>query len=241
MSDSQFILTNQLLLGLSAFAYQRLLPYLEETSLTSGQIVHQSYQTITEVYFPQTAIFSLIVTMSDNSTAEISLVGNEGMIGLPIVFGNDLLSTDTVVQISGKALKLSTKIIRKEFQKGQELRALLLIYAQAYTAHVSQIAACSSLHNIEQRLARSLLLVHDYIRQETLQLTQKSLSLMLGVRRASITEAAISLQKQEIIRYSRGKIKILNRSQLEAIACECYGKINSEYKRLLPIKSIAKN
>ena len=233
MTDSKFILNNQLLSSLSAFAYQRLLPYLEETSLTSGQVVHQSYETITDVYFPQTAIFSLIVTMSDRSTAEISLVGKEGMVGLPTVFGDDLLSTDTIVQIPGKALKLSTKVMRNKFQQDRELQSLLLTYAQVYTAHVSQIAACSSLHNIEQRLARSLLLVHDYTQQEILQLTQKSLSLMLGVRRASVTEAAIALQKQQIIRYSRGKIEILNRSQLENITCECYCKIYSEYKRLL--------
>ena len=233
MSDSKFILNNQLLSSLSDSAFQRLLPYLEQISLTAGQVVHQSYKTITDVYFPQTAVFSLIVTMSDKSTAEISLVGQEGMVGLPAIFSDDLLNTDTVVLMPGKALKLGVKVIRNEFQQDRELQSLLLTYAQAYTAHISQIAACSSLHNIEQRLARTLLLIHDYTQQQTLQLTQKSLSLMLGVRRASITEAAISLQKQQIIQYSRGKIKILDRSSLFAIACECYRRIDSEYKRLL--------
>lgn len=126
--------------------------------------------------------------------------------------------------------------MNQEFQRGEELQQLLLLYTQARMVHVAQIAACGSLHNIEQRFARLLLLAYDCIRQGTIPLTQKYISLMLGVRRASITETAISLQKQNIIKYSRGKITILDRPQLETLTCKCYFRIKSEYERLLKTK-----
>ena len=237
MTELNTVLNNQLLSTLLVSTYQRLLPHLEQVYLASGQVVHQPNETITEIYFPQSAVFSLVVVMSDRATSEISLVGNEGVVSLPAILGSDFLATSSVVQVSGTALKLSVEIVRQEFQRGEELQSLMLLYTRRYLAHVSQIAACSSLHNIEQRLARSLLLAHDRIQQDTLPLTQKSLSLMLGVRRASVTETAISLQKQNIIRYSRGKIKIIDRLALEAIACECYSKISSQYQSLSTIKS----
>ena len=236
MSELSTVLNNQLLSTLLVSTYQRLLPHLEQVNLSSGEVVHQPDETITEVYFPQSAIFSLVVVMSDRVTSEISLVGNEGVVNLPAILGSDFFNTRSVVQVSGTALKLSADIVRQEFKRGEELQGSILLYTRTYLAHVSQIAACSSLHNIEQRLARSLLLAHDCIRQDTLPLTQKSLSLMLGVRRASVTETAISLQKQNIIRYSRGRIKILNRPALEAIACECYSRIRLQYKYLSDTK-----
>ena len=236
MSQLDLVLNNKLLSTLLVSTYQRLLPHLEQVNLSSGEVVHQPNETITDVYFPQSAIFSLVVVMSDRVTSEISLVGNEGVVSLPAILGSDSFTTRSVVQVSGTALKLSADIVRQEFQRGEELQWSVLLYTRTYLAHVSQIAACSSLHNIEQRLARSLLLANDCIGQDTLPLTQKSLSLMLGVRRASVTEAAISLQKQKIIQYSRGKIKIVNRPALEAIACECYSKIRSQYEYLSDTK-----
>ena len=236
MSQLDLVLNNQLLSTLLVSTYQRLLPHLEQVNLSSGEVVHQPNETITDIYFPQSAIFSLVIIMSDRVTSEISLVGNEGVVNLPAILGSDFFNTRSVVQVSGTALKLSADIVRQEFKRGEELQGSILLYTRTYLAHVSQIAACSSLHNIEQRLARSLLLAHDCIRQDTLPLTQKSLSLMLGVRRASVTETAISLQKQNIIRYSRGRIKILNRPALEAIACECYSRIRSQYKYLSDTK-----
>ena len=236
MSQLDLILNNQLLSTLLVSTYQRLLPHLEQVNLSSGDVVHQPNETVTEVYFPQSAIFSLVVVMSDRTTSEISLVGNEGVVSLPVILGSDFLNTSSVVQVSGTALKLSADIVRQEFQRGEELQWSVLLYTRTYLAHISQIAACSSLHNIEQRLARCLLLANNCIQQDTLPLTQKSLSLMLGVRRASVTETAISLQKRKIIQYSRGKIKIINRSALEAIACECYSKIKSQYEYLSNIK-----
>ena len=236
MSELNTVLNNRLLSTLLVSTYQRLLPHLEQVNLSSGEVVHQPNETITEIYFPQSAVFSLVVEMSDRATSEVSLVGNEGVVSLPAILGSDSFTTSSVVQVSGTALKLSTDIVRQEFQRGEELQWSVLLYTTTYLAHVSQIAACSSLHNIEQRLARSLLLAHDCIGQDILPLTQKSLSLMLGVRRASVTETAISLQKQNIIQYSRGKIKILNRPALEAIACECYFKIRSQYEYLSKAK-----
>lgn len=232
MSEFNLVLNNQLLSTLLVSTCQRLLPHLEQVNLSSGEVVHPPNETITEIYFPQTAIFSLVMVMSDRATSEICLVGNEGVVSLPAILGSDSSSASSIVQVSGTALKLSADIVRQEFQRGEELQWSILLYAKTYLSHISQIAACSSLHNIEQRLARSLLLADDFIQQDTLPLTQKSLSSMLGVRRASVTETAISLQKQKIIQYSRGKIKILNRPGLEAIACECYSKIRLEYEYL---------
>ena len=233
MSDLAFTVKNKLLSSLLSSTYQRLLPHIEEVSFETGEVVHQPNTKITEVYFPQSARFSLVLMMSDRSVTEIGSIGFEGIVGLCVVFGSDSTNTSSIVQISGTALKLPADIIKKEFQRGEELQKLILLYTQVQLVQTSQIAACRSHHEIEQRLARWLLLIYDGIQQDTLPLTQKFIASMLGVRRASITETAISFQKQGIIQYSRGKISILNSSRLESIACECYGKIKSEYNRFL--------
>lgn len=224
--------TNQLLTYLLAATNQRLAPFLEEVSLNSGQILHKSGQNIAEIYFPQSAIFSVSIQMSDSSTVQVVLVGNQGLVGLPAILDGNTFNTISVVQIAGTAWKISAEVIRQEFQRNQELQRLLLLYTKTYIAHLSQVAACNSLHNIEHRLARLLLMVQDTLNQQTMPLTQKSISSMLSVRRASITETAIVLQKQQIIQYSRGKIAILDRPKLEAISCECYTRIKSEYASL---------
>ncbi|MEO1690428.1 MAG: Crp/Fnr family transcriptional regulator [Cyanobacteria bacterium J06631_6] len=236
MFDFETASANQLLSAIPSSSYQELSLFLEEVDLTSGEIVHSSSQIIAEVYFPLTTVFSSVIKMADGSTAEVALVGNEGLVGLSAIFGNALATSNSFVQISGKAIKLPTSIIQQQFQKDSALQQQLLLYTQAYIAQISHIAACNSLHNVEQRFARFLLIVHDCIAQEKLPLTQKLISLMLGVRRASITETAISLQSRQIIRYSRGKITICDRDQLEKIACECYGKIKSDYRDLMQLK-----
>lgn len=233
MSNANFVLNNRLLSSLSTSTYQHLCSYCEEIFLTAGQVVHYPNQCVQEVYFPQTAIFTQMITICDRYTIEICSVGNEGVVGLPAIFGSNLLNTSSVVQVSGMALKMPLEAIEREFSKGQDLQKKLLLYTQAQLVYTSQVAACNSFHSIEQRFARLLLLVKNRIQEETIPLTQKSISLMLGVRRASITEAAISLQQRKIIRYSRGKIVILDLFQLEDIACECCLKINAEYQRLL--------
>lgn len=232
MFNTDLILTNQLLSNLISVS-QHLLPYLKEVSLVSGQTIHEAQSRITKVYFPQGARLSLVLVMSDCSITEVTSIGNEGLVGLPIVLGSDSTNTRSIVQMSGSAIELSANILKTELQKNQEFRRLLLLYAQVQFSQVSQIAACRTQHDIEQRLARWLLLIYDSTQYDTLPLTQKFISLMLGVRRASITEIAISFQKQGIIKYSRGQIKIVNRSKLELLSCECYDKIKFEYQRLL--------
>ena len=236
MSATNSAIKNKLLLNLASTTFKPLLPHLEEVSLTAGRVVHESGEAIAEIYFPQTAICSLAIEMLDESQVQICLIGCEGAIGLPAIFGSNLLNTNSMVQISGTALKLPTEVIKREFDREKILHRMLLLYTQTRLAYISQVAVCNSVHNIEQKLARLLLFVRDCTEQDTLPLTQKSISLILGVRRASITETAISLQKQQIIKYSRGKITIIDDRRLKAIACECYSKINSEYERLLNTK-----
>ena len=232
MSDFEISPRNRLLSALSSQAYQSLLPDLQAVSLTSGEILHKSLESAKDIYFPETAVFSLTIDTADGSISEILSIGKEGIVGLPAIFGDRCLATNSIVLLSGTAWKIESSVARRHFYDGGEFQMLTLLYTQAYIAHASHISACNSLHTIEQRLARFLLLVQDTIEQETLPLTQKIISLMLGVRRASITETAIYLQSQKIIKYSRGKITILDRSRLEAIACECYAQIERNYRTL---------
>ena len=229
MSDLETILENKLLSALSSSTCEQLLLSGEVISLTSGQIVHQAPEVITEVYFPTTAIFSNMIEMTDGMTSEVALVGKEGLVGLSAILGTNAAFTKSIVRVSGTALKLPTEIIKQEFQRQKKLQQRLLLYTRSYLAHLSHIAACNSLHSVEQRFAWFLLLVHDCTTLENIPLTQKTIALMLGVRRASVTETAIALQTRKTIEYSRGKIIILDRTTLEAIACECYGKIRANY------------
>lgn len=241
MIDSADEVTNQLLSTLLSSTFQRLLPHLEEVSLNTGEVVHEFETDITEVYFPQSARFSQVLRMSDRSIVEVGSIGSEGMVGLGVIFGSNFTNTSSIVQISGTALKLPADIIQEEFQRGEQLHNLLLYYIKARFVQISQIAACRTHHDIKQRLARWLLLIHNNVERDTLPLTQKFISQMLGVRRASITETAISFQEQGIIKYTRGRITILDSSQLELVACECYGKIQAEHERLLNIDLTKKN
>ena len=233
MSEASLISPNKLLSALPDSVYQRLSPYFEEVSLTQQQVLYQSGELIQYIYFPHQASISLVLIMSDKSTVEIGLVGKEGMVGLPVILGGESSCNYSIVQIPGIATKIATPILQEEFKRGEELQQLLLLYTQAQLSQISQIAACQSRHIIEQRLARWLLLVRDCTGKNTLPLTQKLVSMMLGVRRASVTEAAISLQQAEAISYSRGQIVIIDPQKLESFACECYSKIQNEYARLL--------
>ncbi|MEB3220267.1 MAG: Crp/Fnr family transcriptional regulator [Nostocales cyanobacterium 94392] len=213
--------------------YQRLIPYLKPVNLVLGQVIYEPYQRIKEVYFPLRAMISLVSIMKNGSTTEIGLVGNEGMVGISVFLGGNVTTNRAIVQIEGNAMKMDADVLRREFARAEQLQKNLLLYTQARLTQVSQIAACKSHHLIEERFARWLLSVHDCVNQNELPLTQKFISEMLGVRRASVTEAAIALQKAELIKYSRGMITILNRKELEQAACECYGLIKNEFTRLL--------
>ncbi|MBF2015950.1 MAG: Crp/Fnr family transcriptional regulator [Rivularia sp. T60_A2020_040] len=224
---------NKLLMALPPGEYQRLIPYLKPVNLVLGQVIYEPYQQIKEVYFPLRAMISLVSIMRNGSTTEIGLVGNEGMVGIPVFLGGNVTTNRAIVQIEGNAMKMDADVLQREFARGEKLQKNLLLYTQARLTQVSQIAACKSHHLIEERFARWLLSVHDCVNHEELPLTQKFISEMLGVRRASVTEAAISLQKAELIKYSRGIITILKREELEQAACECYSLIKNEFTRLL--------
>ena len=233
MLDSPQISANQLLTALPPGEYERLIPYLEPVHLALGQIIYEPKQLIKQVYFPLGAMISLVSVMKDGSTTEIGLVGTEGMIGLPTFLGGNIATSRVIVQVEGNAVKMDASILKSEFERGKQLQTKLLLYTQARLTQVSQITACKSHHLIEERLARWLLCVNDCVSKPELPLTQKFISEMLGVRRASVTEAAGALQKAGLISYSRGQITILKRNELEQAACECYGLIQNEFNRLL--------
>ncbi|MEB3175621.1 MAG: Crp/Fnr family transcriptional regulator [Cyanobacteriota bacterium] len=224
---------NQLLTALPASAYSRLAPHLQTCTLDSGQIIYEANETIEFAYFPNRAMISLVSIMEDGATTEIGLIGNEGMVGLPIILGSPRSSSRAIVQVAGDSMKIGAKILQEEFKTSEELRHLLLLYTQAFLTQVSQTAACNRQHNIEERLARWLLSVHDCILEDELPLTQEFVANMLGVRRSGVTIAANTLQKAGIIQYRRGRITILNHQALEATSCECYKLVQSEFIRLL--------
>ncbi|MCJ8279815.1 MAG: Crp/Fnr family transcriptional regulator [Rivularia sp. ALOHA_DT_140] len=233
MLDSPSYSANQLLMALPPGEYKRLIPYLEPVSLVLGKIIYEPGQPTKEVYFPSGAMISLVSMMKDGSTTEIGLVGKEGMVGLPVLLGGNITTNRAIVQVEGNAVKMDASVLKSEFERGEQLQKKLLLYTQARLTQISQIAACKSHHLIEERLARWLLSVNDCVNKPELPLTQKFISEMLGVRRASVTEAAIALQKAGYISYSRGQITILKRKELEEAACECYSLIHKEFKRLL--------
>jgi CRP-like cAMP-binding protein len=224
---------NQILAALPPVEYQRIATHLKLVDLISGEILLEPNEPIRKIYFPQRAMISLVSIMMDGSTTEIGLIGNEGMVGLSAILGGNSTISRTIVQVSGTALEVSAEIIRQEFQRGEKLQKLLLLYTQALLTQVSQSAACNRQHNIEARLARWLLSVQDCILQDELPLTQEFIANMLGTRRSGVTVAAGILQQAGIIRYSRGRIMILDQQSLEDTACECYHLIQKEFLRLL--------
>ncbi|HEY9769743.1 MAG TPA: Crp/Fnr family transcriptional regulator [Coleofasciculaceae cyanobacterium] len=233
MTDQAAQPINHILTALPESEYQRIAPHLKPVNLSSGEILLEPHVSTEKIYFPLRAMISLVSIMIDGSTTEIGLIGNEGMIGLPAVLGGGSTTSRSIVQISGSALEVSAEIIRQEFLRGEKLQQLLLLYTQALLTQVSQSAACNRQHNIEKRLARWLLSVHDCMLQDEICLTQEFIANMLGTRRSGVTVAAGILQQAGMIRYSRGKIIILEQKKLEKTACECYRLVQNEFIRLL--------
>ncbi len=225
---------NRLLAALSASEYQRLVPHLEFVSLPLKQILYDSGELLRYVYFPNNqTIVSLVSTMEDGSTVEVGLVGNEGMVGIPVILGGNSTTNEAVVQMAGNAMRMNARLLKVEFERGGELQRLLLLYTQALLTLVSQTAVCNRLHTVEERLARWLLLVQERIHSDELPLTQELISHMLGTRRAGVTVAAGTLSQAGMIRSTRGRITIVNQEDLEATSCECYRLIKAEFERLL--------
>ncbi|BAU08436.1 Crp/Fnr family transcriptional regulator [Fischerella major NIES-592] len=227
------MLVNQLLLALPESEFQRLAPHLEEVSLSLGQVLYEAGENIKHVYFPNRAMVSLIAVLEDGSTTEVGMVGSNGVVGYPAFLGGDFTTTRTIVQVAGTAMKIDAKLLKREFYRGGVLQRQLLLYTQALLTQISQTAACNRHHSLEARLARWLLTAQDHTASDTIQITQEFIAELLGTRRSGVTVAAGLLQQAGIIRYSRGRITILNRLALEATACECYGFIRKEFDRLL--------
>ncbi|MBD1804619.1 Crp/Fnr family transcriptional regulator [Microcoleus sp. FACHB-SPT15] len=233
MSEPSPKAVNQLLAALPDAEYQRLVPHLEYVPLPLQQVLHKRGESIEYVYFPHRAIVSLIASPEEGLNVEVGLVGNEGMVGIPAVLGDNIASTTAMVQREDSGMRMEASLLKTEFQQGGSLQNLLLRYTQALYAQTSQTAACNRLHQLDERLARWLLLFCDRIESNELWLTQEFISKMLAVRRAGVTEAANRLQQAGLIRYNRGRITILSRQELEAASCPCYKIIKGEYARLL--------
>ena len=224
---------NFLLASLPDVEFERVQTHLELTPLKLGRVLYESGDRLDYVYFPTTAIISLLYIMENGSTAEIGVVGNDGILGIALFMGGDTTPNRAVVQSAGEAFKMKASDLRDEFTLGGVFHNLLLRYTQALITQISQTAVCNRLHSVEQQLGRWLLLSHDRLSNDTLVMTHDLISNMLGVRREGVTMAARKLAARKLIKNVRGSITILDRQGLEQAACECYEVVNNEYNRLL--------
>jgi CRP-like cAMP-binding protein len=225
---------NWLLGAIPEEVYERLRPDLELVSLVLGKVIYESQGAMSHVYFPTTAIVSLLYTMTDGTSAEMGIVGNDGVVGIAVFMGGDTTPNRAVVQSAGEALRLPVTSFRAEFKQAGELHRLLLLYTQSLLTQMSQTAVCNRLHTVEQQLCRWLLLSHDRLNSNELIMTQELIANMLGVRREGVSVAAHHLQEAGLIRYKRGHITIVDRKALESWVCECYQVVRTECERLLP-------
>ncbi len=224
---------NQLLTALPEEVLARLKPDLERISLSLGQVLYESGEQMGYVYFPTTAIISLLYIMENGSTAEIGMTGKDGLVGIAIFMGGVTTPNRAVVQSAGDAYRMKAAALNAEFSRGSIFQRLLLRYTQALMTQISQTAVCNRLHTVEQQLCRWLLINYDLLETGTLVMTHELIANMLGVRREGVTVAAGHLQNKELISYVRGTITILDREGIEKIVCECYQVVKTEYKRLL--------
>jgi CRP-like cAMP-binding protein len=231
--DPPLALRNRLLAALPPDAWQQLQSKLNPVPLTSRQILYATDDPIAAVYFPEAGMVSMVVVLADGLQAEVGIVGREGMVGLPLVFGVETTFTETMVQIPGQALGMEARAFHQELEANAALRRLLLRYSEALQAQIAQTAACNGRHDLEQRLARWLLMARDRVDDDELPLTQDFLAMMLGVHRPSISVTAGILQRAGLIRYRNGRITILDRNSLKAAACECYGMVQHRHAALL--------
>jgi CRP-like cAMP-binding protein len=201
--------------------------------LPLGMVVYESGGTQGYVYFPTNSIVSLLYVLADGASAELAVAGNEGVVGIALFMGGETTPSRAVVQSAGHGFRLRASVLKKEFESGGELQHLLLRYTQALITQMTQTAVCNRHHSVEQQLCRWLLLSLDRLASNELVMTQELIANMLGVRREGVTEAAGKLQSEGIIHYVRGHITVVDRRQLEARVCECYGVVKKEYDRLL--------
>jgi len=233
MDSSSQSYRNRLLELLNPEDFERLRPHLRPLAFDYRQSLYEANQSIPFVYFPTDGVASLVNTMANGSAAEIGTIGNEGMVGLPVILGDRLAPTSAYVQVPGAGLRLRADVLSHELERSSRTRMVMLHYAHAFFNQVAQSAACNHFHSIEQRCCRWLLMTHDRVQSDQFLLTQEFLGMMLGVRRTSVTAVASVLKHWNLIEYRRGRVTILNRTGLEKHACECYAVSKRQFDRLL--------
>jgi len=226
--------SNHLLAALPDKEWLRWEPHLQVINLKLGQVLYESGGKMEYVYFPVNAIVSLLFVLENGSSAEIAVVGNEGIVGISLFMGGETTPSRAVVQSAGRCVRLSAHVLKSEFRDSLPVMHLLLRYTQALLTQMTQTAVCNRHHSLDQQLCRWLLLSMDRLTGNHLVMTQELIANMLGVRREGVTEAAGRLQKAGLISYARGKIEVIDRPGLEARTCECYAVVKKEYDRLLP-------
>jgi CRP-like cAMP-binding protein len=224
---------NHLLAALPAAEFARLLPHLELVPMPLGEALYESGGRLQHVYFPTTSIVSLLYVLANGASAEIAIVGNEGILGISLFMGGETTPSRAVVQSAGYGYRLTAHLLKQEFNRAGPVLHLLLRYTQALITQMTQTAVCNRHHSVEQQLCRWLLLSLDRLQSPSLNMTQELIANMLGVRREGVTEAAGKLQRAGFIRYRRGRIDVLDRPGLERTACECYTVVKREFDRLL--------
>ena len=224
---------NQILNALPAEERDRLFPHLGFVSMPLGRVLYESGDTLKHIYFPTDSIVSLLYVMKDGASAEIAVVGNEGAIGVALFMGGETTPSRAIVQSAGSAYRLDRKRLKLEFNRHGQMLHLLLRYTQSLITQMAQTAVCNRHHSVNQQLCRWLLLSLDRLRSSELKMTQELIANMLGVRREGVTAAAGDLQRAGVIRYSRGKITVLDRVKLEQLSCECYSVVKKETDRHL--------
>jgi len=227
-------LDNHLLAALPAEVQDRLFPHLELIPLPLGKVLYESGDTLRHVYFPTDSIVSMLYVMENGTSAEISVVGNDGIVGVSLFMGGESTPSRAIVQSAGSAFRLTGQRLKAEFTRHQEMQLLLLRYTQSLMTQMSQTAVCNRHHSIDQQLCRWLLLSLDRLPSNQLTMTQELIANMLGVRREGVTDAAGKLHRAGVINYARGHITVLDRPKLETLSCECYAVVKKETDRLLP-------
>ena len=229
---------NHLLAALPKADFERLSPQLQLVPLPLGKVLYESGIVLRHVYFPTNTIVSLLYVMADGASAEIAVVGNEGVIGVSLFMGGETTPSRAVVQSAGHAFRLTGQALKDEFTRAGAMQHLLLRYTQALLTQMAQTAVCNRHHSLDQQLCRWLLLSLDRLSANELVMTQELIANMLGVRREGVTEAAGNLQHAGLIKYSRGRITVRDRAGLEARTCECYAVVKKECDRLLPERTL---
>jgi CRP-like cAMP-binding protein len=224
---------NRLLGLLPAGDYERLRPHLQRIPLTYRQSLYRAYKPIGFVYFIETGVGSLVNTMANGDAAEVGTIGNEGVVGLPLMLGDDRAPTSVYVQVPGVGLRVKATRFSEELARSASMRSVMLRYTHAFFNQVAQSAACNHFHSIQQRCCRWLLMTHDRMQSDEFLLTQEFLAMMLGVQRTGVSLAAGALQRAGFIRYKRGTVTIIDRRSLVDHSCECYGVSKKEFDRLL--------